>query len=187
MPTLSTLKQIYKNELKEEKLITTFNNNISKITSSLNNELQNVGKKLADIKDFIVKKKISKSLIENNRQLNNYINALIQFILFEARIKSLIAELKSEDSNNNFKMNNNDIKDTILEIIAIPEVNIEEGLVNKMKTYKPKLNYNNKDKVCYICLHNLSEESSTNVFSFDFHISCINFWLNLVDKQSPFA
>jgi hypothetical protein len=42
------------------------------------------------------------------------------------------------------------------------------------------------EKVCMLCLNDLESDIHTNVFSYDFHILCINFWLNCVDNKSPY-
>lgn len=44
---------------------------------------------------------------------------------------------------------------------------------------------NNKD--CQLCLHSNLNEKITNVFGYDFHIRCINVWLNLIESKSPFS
>lgn len=45
---------------------------------------------------------------------------------------------------------------------------------------------NDAKSKCSFCFLMLDPEPHTNIFGFDFHVPCINSWLNLVDTNSPF-
>jgi hypothetical protein len=42
------------------------------------------------------------------------------------------------------------------------------------------------EKVCMLCVNDIESDIHSNVFSYDFHTLCINFWLNCVDNKSPY-
>lgn len=41
-------------------------------------------------------------------------------------------------------------------------------------------------KRCQLCLHDIDIDGKTNIFSGEFHILCINYWINVIDNNSPF-
>lgn len=57
-----------------------------------------------------------------------------------------------------------------LEIKELFEINLEEIEKNR----------------CQLCLHELDCDLKTQLFSGDFHIICINYWINVIDNNSPF-
>ena len=53
-------------------------------------------------------------------------------------------------------------------------------------TTKFKTDMSISNSICNLCFTELKESISTNIFLHDFHINCINFWINFVDQHSPY-
>jgi len=145
--------------------------------------MNSISNLIALINQFLTNKIYSKNLFSNDRKLANYINSSIQMIIFSIKIMSVLDELKLENKLKDI------IQRTIISLKELHEIPSEKFTLTynydeKLMILTKNLFY--EERSCYICLYNLTEEPYTNLYSKDDHISCINFWLNLVNNQSPF-
>ena len=204
------LEKIFLGEIQKEKFIEI----ISRLLISFLEELNKYEDLLIEFKNFFSKKglKLTNENFENSRKLINFFNGIIRFLVFFNRIESLNLKIK-EDSDkinpitkNNFKQNIltnidliNEIKKNckkIFDIFAFFEKSnvldfkkiIEfENLKNLKIKELFEIKFNELDKNrCHLCLHDLDVDLKTNIFSKDFHIICINYWINIIDNNSPF-
>lgn len=198
---MSKVEQIFKYKLKDE-ISNKYYNNLIKIFEILSKELINISKNINEISSFLNNNKFSKEKFENDRRLIGFFNASTQFCILCKRLVNLINietfqdKLKEKNSSlistiENIKEDSNNIEQKIIDIKNIFKNSFDENIFNKLKIKDfnfelNKLQNIKHSKLCMMCLHNLEDEPNTNLFSYDFHLSCINFWLNLVDNQSPF-
>lgn len=181
-----------RNKLKDDSLVKKCKENIDKINTYLNKEMQVIEEHLILITNFLNNKQFNKNLFEKDRKLINFINSSVQLLLFTIKIDFTFSEIN--DKLNSFQIINLIKKfENLLEASKSSldlRSKIDEVSFNKLHHYKPVLNVDHKDiknqKVCTLCFHKLEEEINTNIFSFDFHIFCINIWLNGVDNTSPY-
>jgi hypothetical protein len=112
----------------------------------------------------------------------------MHFNIFAKRIICSTSKLYSDEIENNSVL----LKVSSETVLIIKNLNDEfPDLIDEMLDLKllNKLDEKNEikdDKLCLICMNELDIDNHTNLFSFDFHILCINFWLNCVDNRSPF-
>ena len=161
------------------------------IKTNLSKELITIEKSLSKLIAFLNEnKKFIQAQFEKDRKLINFLNSTVQFLFFNDKFNSLLSELKEKSDTS--------LRDKILiklktliktptGIFPISQV-IDIDSLNKLEQFIPKIRSDDIriNKICHICLHKLEEEAYTNAFSFDFHVTCINFWLNLVDNKSPY-
>ncbi len=166
--------------------------NIEKIKTNLEKELRSIHENLVIIKKTLFNKKLTQGHFEKDRKLNTYLNSAVQILTFYKKFNSLLLEVKEpmkSESRENILMELKEILKLPSDKFNITQI-IDESSVIKLEEYAPELKMTKEEiksnKICHICLHRLEEENNSNVFSFDFHITCINFWLNLVDNKSPF-
>jgi hypothetical protein len=62
--------------------------------------------------------------------------------------------------------------------------NLENSDIKELFEFD-EININKKR--CHLCLHDINIDGNTNIFSGDFHILCINYWINAIDNNSPFS
>jgi hypothetical protein len=193
---LSPLDKIFKHKLKTSLLIEKYFTNLNKITETLNKEFSNINNKLDKIVCFVRKYEISKFKFEKDRKLSIFINASLQFVLFSKKIIGIVNFLKGSNYLNYCnEINANKLQSEVEKIVKVMDSLgnekfnflgiMENSLFEKIKN-NSKDDVIKTDKVCFMCLHELDNEPHSNVFSYDFHIQCINFWLNCVDNLSPF-
>ena len=131
---------------------------------------------------------ISTEKFKKDRKLLIFINAAMHFNIFAKRIldSSCIMNLEGVESRTEL------LKISSEAVIIIKNLNDQfPDLIDDMLDLKLLDKLDEKiqildDKLCLICMNELSIDNHTNLFSFDFHIICINFWLNCVDNRSPF-
>jgi hypothetical protein len=187
---LSTIELLYKYKLNDEFVNKKFKENVEKIKLNLEKELKSIQDNLVLVKNIIFDKKITQGIFEKDRKLFTFLNSTIQILYFFDKFNSLLEEMKEKMES---KHKENILKE-IKEILKVPSEKfnisqiIDNSAVSEYEEYNPRILKEEikNNKICHICLHKLEGENNTNVFSYDFHIVCINFWLNLVDNQSPF-
>jgi hypothetical protein len=185
---------VFKIKFKDSILIGKFFSNINRVSEILSNELSKITVNLDKIICFVRKNEISVEKFEKDRKLHIFINSSLVFRTFAKRITYIMKFLKfyPEYSNYTAEFNSEALEKHIHELGNLFDLlnekfnfkNMTEShLIDKFHSEFKELKV---DKVCLICLHGLDVDINTNVFSYDFHIQCINFWLNLVDNISPF-
>ncbi len=149
----------------------------------------------------------SRTLFEKDKRINNFFGSIFQFLSFWIKIANLKKELKNILSNDKIQsLDKNSVKE-IIELLEdeflqnFTEINktlfynkIKDYiLINKENIFSSSRIQNIEEElnkinfmICWICLNKLDDDLHTNTFNYDFHILCINFWLNLVDNYSPF-
>lgn len=182
------LNKTFKSEIIKEK----FKSNLTKLSSAVEKEMERINSYLSKLKGF-QSKKISKLQFESDRKLTDFINGSIQILLMSKKLYSTIRKCEiavNKDSSYYTAILNcldKEMRSTTEEGLDGNKM-IDENLLNKLKTFDDVSCFSSKNSnSCCICLHELSLENQTNVFSFDFHTSCINFYINLVDSQSPYV
>jgi hypothetical protein len=148
---------------------------------------------LDKIVNFLKNNEITAHRFEKDRKLHIFINSSLQFVSIAKRIINITMWLRENPLYSSYIDLDDRLKgevDKLMKIInslGSQKFNyrniIESHIIEKVHCdYSEAKN----DKVCLICLHELEVDTYTNVFSFDFHIQCINFWLNCVDNVSPY-
>lgn len=187
--TLSPSEKLLAKNFNKKELKDQFISNLKKVLETLTNEIKKNIPFLKKLLPYSEKLKISKSklTLPSNLKLVNYLNGIIyllldyttlwntkHFITNEISKKALVYEevlhlIKEISKGENFKQI------------------FKEDALNKLTNLdKEKFVTKNNEKDCLICLQNLNKEGNTNVFGYDFHISCVNIWLNLIESNSPY-
>ena len=172
---------------------------------------------LKELDIFFSKKKleISKEKFDNSRKLYNFFNGIIRVFFLLNRIEALIIFIKSnldeisnqnknkefykEQSSNNFKVFNqiknerNEISNILLSLYKVKILdfsklividNLENSSIRELFEFDDVNIYR---KRCQLCLHDINVDGNTKLFSGDYHILCINYWINAIDNNSPFS
>lgn len=178
-------------KIKNENLTSKIKDNLTKLGRSLIKEYDNINSQLSQLKQFLISKQFSKFLFENDRKLTTFISSALQMIRFGNKI---ISALRCMDMNSDKDLQNYRKKliATLKDILKIPEekfkISLQIDIVELEENIKPFV-FNIQDtnnQICHLCLHNLSNDTNTNIFGYDFHVNCINYWLNLITNHSPF-
>ncbi len=183
---LCIIEFLLSTKLKDENLILKCKENVDKINTYLNKEMQIIEEHFILITNFLNNKKFNKDLFMKDRKLINFINSSVQLLLFTIKIDFTFSEIN--DKLNAFQIINlikklEDLLEASKKTLNLRS-SIDEVSFNKLHNYKPVLDQDHNNKVCYLCFHRLDEELSTNVFSYDFHIFCINIWLNGINTTN---
>ena len=190
------LEYILKHKLIKVSLIEKFKSNLKKFTLASISTINEMNEKANKIYDFIVSTSINKYKFENDWKLDNFIKSLQQIFIIGCKIFTLLTEnekLKGDLNDSLIKVRDLlkkllNFNSEIFEFRKFFQTSILEKFENfnevKYK-FEPK-ELSNK-KICFICLYDNEylNESVTNLMSYDFHISCINLWLNKIDKNLP--
>lgn len=184
------LEIIFKPPTSKEKFIS----NLTLMQSTIMSEIQINIEYLEEINKF-AQKKITKSLINSNKKLTDFINGTIHLLLTFNKLSHAANYLKLPKTTSEHNKIYNKAYYMILELSEsnnFKEI-IDDNLLTLLKNIKSnkhELLENPHNKICMICLHELPNDDSnikqTNVFGMYFHITCINIWLNLIDTNSPF-
>jgi hypothetical protein len=190
--------------LKQDNIIQKFKENTSKIINTLHNEITKISQNVKEIKEFTSHKKFNKYKFENNRKLENFLNSLIQFYTLGMNYSNTITNNTIINNNESFNLKNlsydlDNILNLINELKSIPPekynfikyfeseyikniLNLKRRTIDEIEKKEIK-----STKICFLCLNKLlNNENHSNIFSYDFHVICINFWLNTVDNKSPY-
>ena len=152
-------------------------------------------------------------MFDNSRKLFNFFNGIIRIFFFINRLEALILFMKihidiiSVEKRQSYKENvNKNLK--ILEEIKKERHEISKIFIGlqKVKTldFSKLINIENLEnseikelfefddsniakKRCQLCLHDIDVDGKTKLFSGEFHILCINYWINVIDNNSPFS
>lgn len=213
-PELSFVERIFNKNFENEKHKEKFFENITRLLISFLEELQKHEKLLNQLKAFFSKDglEINAELFENSRKLNNFFNGIIRLLIFFNRLESLnnkvnenIKSLRiefQETVSQNISTNSGfiiEIKKIVKKIkahflyfetcqaLGFNKIIEFETLKNLEISELFQLDLKAQEKPrCQICLHCLDLDSHTKLFSGDFHIACINYWINVIDNNSPF-
>ena len=63
--------------------------------------------------------------------------------------------------------------------------NLENSEIKELFEFDDSNTINKKR--CQLCLHDIGVDGNTKLFSGEFHILCINYWINAIDNNSPFS
>lgn len=133
--------------------------------------------------------KVSDGTIVKNKRLINFINGIIRLLLFNNKFNGTKEFIKNSKLETNRKY-----YDEIVSLIKTLSNSknfasvVDRNKLNELNNI-PKIQLRDNDenrKDCQLCLHSDLNEKITNVFGYDFHIRCINVWLNLISAKSPF-
>jgi len=181
---------------------------------SILEESQKFENLLSELKRFFIAEKleITKESFENSRKLINFFNGILKFFIVFNRVESLNSIINDNLNSINKELVKN-IKDNIcsnknfIEEIKKFQAKISsffkffqcckhlrfnkiidfEAFNNLEKKELFEINLDDIDKQrCQLCLHTLDSDMKTRLFSGNFHITCINYWINLIDNNSPF-
>ena len=184
------LEIIFKPPTSEEKFIS----NLTLMQSKIISEIQINIEYLEEINKF-AQKKITKSLINSNKKLIDFINGTIHLLLVFNKLSHAANYLKLPKTASEHTKMYNKAYYMILELSESDNFKeiIDDNLLTllkNIKSHKHELLENPHNKICMICLHELPNDDNNikqaNVFGMYFHITCINIWLNLIDTNSPF-
>jgi hypothetical protein len=184
------LEIIFKPPTSKEKFIS----NLTLMQSKIISEIQINIEYLEEINKF-AQKKITKSLINSNKKLIDFINGTIHLLLVFNKLSHAANYLKLPKTASKHTKMYNKAYYMILELSESDNFKeiIDDNLLTllkNMKSHKHELLENSHNKICMICLHELPNDDNNikqaNVFGMYFHITCINIWLNLIDTNSPF-
>ena len=191
-----------------------FFENTTRILISISEQLRNFEKFMIDLKNFFKEDnfELNKEAFENSRKLMNFFNGIIKLFLLMNRLQSLNSKISanmknmqkdlSESiasnicTNENLIQENEKLKIKILELFKFLEncKNLNFHKIIEFDTLKNldikeiyEINFErNERQRCLLCLHDLDVDLKTQIFSAEFHILCINFWINVIDNNSPF-
>lgn len=182
---LTPIEKIYKYKLNNNKtLIDKLDSNYKFISRNLLNEIDKIMTKMEEISKFLSENEITIEAFKSNRKLQTFINSAITINLLCARLINLTKIFKKEASDLTSKSDN---LSKLIQHILDTHHNLFNSIIDMNLTKKLSHSTEIKnEKVCMLCLNDLDSDNHTNLFSYDFHILCINFWLNCVDNKSPF-
>lgn len=177
-------------------------------------EMHKHEKLLSDLKTFFAKEnlELNKEMFQNSRKLINFFNGIIRFLMLLSRIDSLNSAINKQLKNCENKFiekiqdNLNSNKELIQELGKIKNKVFEHfkfferckkldfSKLIEFDTLKNleikelfEINLEEAQKLrCQLCLHDLDCDLKTQIFSGEFHIICINYWINVIDNNSPF-
>lgn len=200
----------FQKESEKEKFI----ENITRLLISFLEELQKHEKLLSELKAFFSNENLvlNKEMFENSRKLMNFFNGIIRLLMLLNRMESLNSNI-SKGLNNfdrkfteKIKDNINSNKDLFQDLNKIRSKIFEhykffehfknlnfnkliefDTLRNLAKKELFEIDLEETQKLrCQLCLHDLYCDLKTQIFSGEFHIICINYWINVIDNNSPF-
>jgi hypothetical protein len=172
-------------------------NNTNEIIQNLEKDITNCETLTSNILKYIEKNesflKYSRSKFENDRKLITFINGTLSLYFMFKKMSTAEKYLTEYALKNNFPQSKIKSDKNIFQRIDKIISNLEscskltfskifdQTVLLKYKTFiTPAESVLKSSKVCNICLNKLEDEAFTNLFSYDFHISCINYWLNAV-------
>ena len=162
-----------------------------KILEKIDIEFNMINSHLNELKLMNILKE-EEDILRNNKRFSNFIEGAIQIIVifsnFNYTYENILQldEYKKEDFKKIF------ISEKITKKISIFknksrkfifEERIKDLLDNCSRV---NTNINISNSYCNLCYTELKDMVSTNIFLYDFHITCINFWINCIDQHSPY-
>ena len=180
-PLESFLLKNFKND-KEKKI---FYYNLEIIFENLNQELEKNIPFLNSLWSF-GNVELTKEKILSNKRLSDFLNGNLNLLILYAKFIATKNFLNFKRGNVNQKLFQK-IYELILKLSKSENFGelFEKNNIDKIKNQQVEVN-DNIETYCKLCLHDINSEGNKNVFGYDFHISCINLWVNLIDINSPF-
>ena len=187
-----------------------FVENITRLLTSIKTEVHKDLKFLNELDEFFNKEnlQLTKNMFDNSRKLFNFFNGIIRLFFLLNRLEALILFIKKNLNDNKNNLNKNIEKDLkILDEIRNERKEINRIFVSLQKVkildfsrlieidnlensnIKELFEFDDKDihkRRCQLCLHDIDVDGKTKLFSGEFHIICINYWINVIDNNSPF-
>ena len=186
---LSPSEKLLSKNFKTKELKAQFISNLKKILETLTNEITKNIPLLKKLLPYSEKLKISKNklTLTSNLKLVNYLNGIIYLLLDYTTLWNTKNFLNDEMSKKASVFG--EVLNLIKEISKGENFKqiFKEDALNKLNNLdKEKFVTKDNEKDCLLCLQNLNKEGNTNVFGYDFHINCVNIWLNLIESNSPY-
>lgn len=150
-----------------------------------------------DILEFVNTKKFNKFKFEHNRKLDYFFKSIQQILVISCKMFSLLNDDDITKRNLENKINKliiliQDYRKVKQECFDLNKF-FDDTILNKFSKLTDLIYKVDKEKLvdkklCYLCLYDneFTTESITNIFSYDFHTSCINLWLNKINNKSPY-
>ena len=162
-----------------------FYSNLEIIFEKLNHELEKNIPFLNSLWSF-GNVELTKEKISSNKRLNDFLNGNLNLLILYAKFISTKNYINHKKCKVNQKLFQK-IYELLLKLSKSGNFGnlFEKNNFDKIKNQQIEIN-DNINNYCKLCLHDINNEGNKNVFGFDFHISCINLWVNLVDINSPF-
>lgn len=177
---------------KEKKVRSLFYNNSIKLLEKIINELTEVNKYLEELTKMNLTTEEEEGL-KQNKKFSNFIEGSMVLISLYLTIKNTIKNIiELEEFKNEGIEFSHKIFDKSHHLIT--DLNnhsrrfIYEERIKELSESCFKVNYtiNLSSQYCNLCFTELKDFPNTNIFLHDFHIHCINFWINNVDQRSPY-
>jgi hypothetical protein len=181
-----------KKYLKEKSMRRIFYNNTIKLLEKIYVELKAVNNFLKELVKMNISKEEEEAL-KKNKKYHNFLEGGIILINLFYHFKFtydnivVLEEFKNEGIPSKF----NDFS-KFNEKVSSFKTNskrflFEERLVQLLEnTSKVNRSVELSSQHCNLCFSELSASLNTNIFLHDFHIHCINFWINCIDQKSPY-
>ena len=182
---LSPLERFLLKNFKNDKEKKIFYYNLEIIFEKLNQELEKNIHFLNNLWSF-GNVELTKENILSNKRLSDFLNGNLQLLILYAKFIATKNYLNFKKGNVNQKLFQK-IYELMLKLSKSENFGelFEKNNFEKIKNQQVEVN-DNIETYCKLCLHDINNEGNKNVFGFDFHISCINLWVNLIDINSPF-
>jgi hypothetical protein len=211
---LSSFEKVLNKTFNKESDKLKFFENFTRLLLSFIEELHKYEKLLGHLKNFFAKEnlELNKEMFQNSRKLINFFNGIIRHLMLFSRLESLNSKITKElnsfnknftekikdkiSSNKDLIQDLNKIKSKIFDYYKFFEKSKNLNF-NKLIEFDTLKNLDTKELFeinleeiennrCQLCLHDLDCDLKTHLFSEEYHIICINFWVNVIDNNSPF-
>ena len=182
---LNPIEDFLEKNFENEELKLMFYSNLEIIFEKLNHELEKNIPFLNSLWSF-GNVELTKEKISSNKRLNDFLNGNLNLLILYAKFISTKNYINHKKCKVNQKLFQK-IYELLLKLSKSGNFGnlFEKNNFDKIKNQQIEIN-DNINNYCKLCLHDINNEGNKNVFGFDFHISCINLWVNLVDINSPF-
>jgi hypothetical protein len=189
----NTFESLINRLLKEKSYRILFYKNTIKLKEIITKELINVHKNVEDLLGMNITKEEEESL-KHNKKFSNFIEGSIVLLSLYHTIENTyknileLEEFRNEGIDNNNIDKNEKAKKIISDLKKNSKRFIYEERMKELLNFSSNLNnnFNLSNQYCNLCITELKDFPSTNIFLHDFHIHCINFWINTVDQRSPY-
>ena len=182
---LNPIEDFLEKNFENEELKLMFYSNLEIIFEKLNHELEKNIPFLNSLWSF-GNVELTKEKISSNKRLNDFLNGNLNLLILYAKFISTKNYINHKKCKVNQKLFQK-IYELLLKLSKSGNFGnlFEKNNFDKIKNQQIEIN-DNINNYCKLCLHDINNEGNKNVFGFDFHISCINLWVNLIDINSPF-
>ena len=186
----NTFEGLVNQNLKERTMRNLFYKNTIRILNKINQEFKTINLYLNELSSMDLSKEEEDALRQNKR-FTNFIEGSVQIIIIFNNINFTyenIIQLEEYKNEGLEKFKTEKIKKKISVFTAVSKKFIFEDRIIDLitNTTKFKTDMSISNSICNLCFTELKESISTNIFLHDFHINCINFWINFVDQHSPY-